>query len=98
MSYRHMEMSSQNVGGIDLYCIGASGEEAIEKLVQESFHDVTLVGEQMAHGSSHMFLLPILKLSVRISGWRWTWRRDDMAVDRSYSAESATVAADWRPV
>ena len=47
--YRHLELTSQNFGGIDLYLIAASGEEAIEKLILESLSGVDIPRERVAH-------------------------------------------------
>src|SRR3569833_1400667 len=47
--YRHMEMTSQNFGGIDLIKFADSGEQAIEKLVHEGFFDTPVGGITVAH-------------------------------------------------
>jgi len=47
--YRHMEMTPQNFGGINLIKFAVSGEDAIEKLLQESRTGVDAVGEVVAH-------------------------------------------------
>jgi hypothetical protein len=47
--YRHMQMTSQNIDGIDLYRIAASGEEALELLIMEEVFDLTLHGEWITH-------------------------------------------------
>lgn len=47
--YRYINPSSQNVSGYDLLRIADSGEEAIEKLVQEANTEGDMPGECIAH-------------------------------------------------
>lgn len=47
--YRHDPMTSRNFGGINLIKFAVSGEDAIEKLVQECVTGVDAAGEVVAH-------------------------------------------------
>lgn len=49
--YRHMEMTSHNDRGIDLYRIAATGEEAIEAMVREYESGEDIKGEFIAHAN-----------------------------------------------
>ena len=47
--YRFLEMVKPDVFGIDLFLIAASGEEAIEKIVQEFLTEANIKGEWIAN-------------------------------------------------
>ena len=47
--YRYMRMSPQNFGGVDLYRIADTAEEALEKLIVDDTTEEGVKGEWMAH-------------------------------------------------